>query len=63
MRLLRHTAWFPLLRKDLTELAQRRRTYIMRVIYAVVLFGCFLVYFHEVLSEASSSASSCSCRR
>jgi ABC-type transport system involved in multi-copper enzyme maturation permease subunit len=31
----------PLLRKELTETAARRRTYILRVIYALTLFGIF----------------------
>jgi ABC-type transport system involved in multi-copper enzyme maturation permease subunit len=32
---------FPLLAKELTETAARRRTYVLRVVYAVVLYGVF----------------------
>ena len=58
MRLLRHMALFPLLRKDLTELAQRRRTYVLRVLYAVLLFVCFLLAFKTALSNAGPGATS-----
>ena len=31
--------WFPLLSKELIELANRRRTYVVRFLYTAVLFG------------------------
>jgi ABC-type transport system involved in multi-copper enzyme maturation permease subunit len=38
----------PLLAKDLVETANRRRTYILRVVYAVLLYGfTFLAYLEE----------------
>ena len=37
---------FPLLVKELVEQSARRRTYIVRVIYAVLLFVAFAIYFY-----------------
>jgi len=51
MRLLPRTAPLPLLARDLTELAARRRTYVMRMLYAAGLFLCFMVFFHEAVSD------------
>jgi len=41
----------PLLAKDLAEQALRRRTYVLRVIYAALLFGCFFLAFYDRLGE------------
>src|SRR5687767_11489118 len=43
MRFARLRRWcsFPLLAKELTEAAARRRTFILRVVYVVLLYGCF----------------------
>jgi len=46
---------FPLLVKELTELAARRRTYIIRVAYAVLLFvGAILMFSDIVFSRYTS---------
>lgn len=37
----------PLLGKELVELAARRRTYVVRVVYAVLLFGLFALVFYN----------------
>ena len=47
-----HLDW-PLLGKELLEQAARRQMYIMRVIYAFVLFGAFCFYYVRHLSEGS----------
>lgn len=45
----------PLLAKELVEQAARRRTYIVRVAYAALLFLAFALYFHsEVPRQAGS---------
>lgn len=44
-----HLDW-PLLGKELLEQAARKQLYIMRVVYAVVLFGAFCVYYVRHLS-------------
>ncbi|WP_437203760.1 ABC transporter permease [Planctomicrobium sp. SH664] len=43
------TTWFPLLQKELIEQSNRRRTYIVRFLYAAALFGCglLILYGHE----------------
>ncbi len=51
MKGLLHSAPFPLLGKDLVEQAARRRTYVVRVVYAVLLFLCFLLFFYEMASS------------
>lgn len=51
MRFLPRTAPLPLLARDLTELGARRRTYVVRVLYAAGLFFCFLVFFHEAIGS------------
>lgn len=43
---------FPLLGKDLTELAARRRTYSLRLINAAILFCIFLVMLYEMQRSA-----------
>ena len=44
---------FPLLLKELTEAANRRRTYVLRIVYAVLLYGVFaLVVPKEAWEEA-----------
>src|SRR5258708_6076433 len=40
----------PLLVKELSEAAARRRTYVLRVVYAVALYGIFAVCFAENFS-------------
>jgi len=37
---------FPLLGKELSEAAQRRRTYVVRFIYTAILFGCGLLILY-----------------
>ena len=44
---------FPLLAKELTELAARRRTYLTRVVYALLLFGFFVALNEATLRRAS----------
>ncbi len=46
---LRHG--LPVLAKDLTELAARKRTYIVRTIYALLLFGAFALFFMSEVSR------------
>ncbi len=45
-RRLRPAAWFPLLARELTEQAGRRRTYIIRFLYGALLFGGGLVILY-----------------
>ena len=45
----------PLLTKELTEIAARRRTYITRVVYALLLFGFFVGINESSLRQASSN--------
>jgi ABC-type transport system involved in multi-copper enzyme maturation permease subunit len=40
---------FPLLAKELTELAARKRTYVVRVLYALALFTMFGFFLHETM--------------
>lgn len=47
-----HLDW-PLLGKELLEQSARRQMYVMRVIYALVLFGAFCFYYIRHLSEGS----------
>ena len=47
---------FPLLSRELTEQAARRRTYILRVIYAVVLYGFTLWVFWSKLGSWSDQS-------
>ncbi len=51
----RPTIGFPLLVKELTEAAARRRTYLVRVGYALLLFvGAFLMFFGNIFSRQTS---------
>ena len=43
----RRRAGFPLLAKELAEQAARRRTYIVRILYAVLLFLIFAVFLRK----------------
>lgn len=43
---------FPLLRKELTEQAARTRTYVVRLLYALVLFLIFCLLFRSQLQRA-----------
>jgi ABC-type transport system involved in multi-copper enzyme maturation permease subunit len=45
----------PLLGKELIEQAARKRTYIIRVAYATILFLSASLFFYEILSAASAS--------
>lgn len=47
MRLIPSSFGFPLLGKELLEQAARRRTYIIRVVYASVLFFLFAMFAYE----------------
>jgi ABC-type transport system involved in multi-copper enzyme maturation permease subunit len=48
-------AGLPLLAKELTEQAARRRTFVIRVAYATILFLMASLFFHEILSVAANS--------
>ncbi|MHC4506997.1 MAG: ABC transporter permease, partial [Planctomycetota bacterium] len=55
MKRLARIPGLPLLVKELVEQAARRRTYIVRVVYAVLLFAAFAVFFHgEVATRGMS---------
>lgn len=45
----------PLLAKDLIELSSRRRTYVLRVVYALVLFGSALWVYGDVVGGGAGS--------
>ncbi len=49
---------FPLLSKELIEQAARKRTYLVRVIYAVMLFGGFLIFFQDRLAPSVATVTS-----
>ena len=42
---------WPLLGKELLEQAARKQMYVIRVTYALVLFGAFCVYYTRHLAE------------
>src|SRR5262245_58230026 len=42
---------WPLLGKELLEQSARKQMYIVRVIYAVMLFGAFCIYYFRNMSE------------
>ena len=48
-----NTFSLPLLTKELTEIAARRRTYITRVVYALLLFGFFVAINESTLRRAA----------
>ncbi|NLW50096.1 MAG: ABC transporter permease subunit [Candidatus Brocadiaceae bacterium] len=56
MKALRLRAPFPLLRKDLAEQAARRRTYVLRVAYAVLLAGAFALVYHSAARARGGNA-------
>src|SRR5579859_1728420 len=45
----------PLLGKELIEQAARKRTYIVRVLYALLLFFVAYLYFYETLQSGATS--------
>ena len=45
----------PLLAKELTEQAARKRTYVIRVVYAAILFLMASLFFYQTLQFATSS--------
>lgn len=45
----------PLLAKELTEQAARRRTYVLRVLYAILLFTASFLMFYEILRVGTAS--------
>jgi len=47
-----HLDW-PLLGKELLEQSARKQMYVIRVVYAVVLFGAFCFYYARYLAEGS----------
>jgi len=49
---------FPLLAKELAEQAARRRTYIVRAIYAALLFGIFLIQTNRYFDDPALLAAS-----
>ena len=55
MRLPRLKPLFPVLRKDLTEAASQKRTYVLRVLYALTLFAFFAFFFAEEAQRWSSN--------
>lgn len=50
-KLLRWRLDWPLLGKELLEQAARKQMYVIRVVYALVLFGAFCVYYTRHLAE------------
>ena len=55
--LLRSLFSYPLLARELTERAARRRTYAGRVAYGVVLYAMFLFALHRVIGNAAGDPS------
>ena len=55
MQFTKHIANFslPLLAKELIEQAARKRTYIVRVVYAVLLFFTAFLFFNDLRSGAA----------
>ena len=56
-RILHHIAHsgLPLLAKELTEQAARKRTFVIRVVYATMLFLMASLFFYQALSVAANS--------
>jgi ABC-type transport system involved in multi-copper enzyme maturation permease subunit len=52
MTLLNTIFRYPLLSRELTQRAARPRTYFVRVVYGLVLYGLFLAALHQVLSKS-----------
>ena len=45
----------PLLRRELIELANRKRTYVIRVVGAIAILLCVLVYYGKAIAERQST--------
>lgn len=45
----------PLLRKELVEAANRRRTYVIRTVYAVLLFVAALLFLYDMLDDSTGN--------
>lgn len=56
MSVLRFIPELPLLRRELTELSARRRTYVIRFIGAVILLGWFVVVLDRAISATVGTA-------
>jgi ABC-type transport system involved in multi-copper enzyme maturation permease subunit len=56
MKLARPRIGLPLLTKELLEQAARRRTYVIRVLYAVLLFLLAFLMFYDILDRQTQSA-------
>ena len=52
---LRRRTTLPLLTKELVEMAARKRTYVLRVVYAVLLFLVFGAMLYAMLDQAGAS--------
>ena len=52
MSLWPQTVWFPMLRKELVERAARKRTFVVRLLYAVSFFGMFLFIYHSLFERS-----------
>ena len=50
------TSLFPLLTRELTEQAARKRTFVLRAIYAVILYGCTFFTLWEEMSRWSNQS-------
>lgn len=55
---LRQRVTLPLLTKELVEMAARRRTYVMRVVYAALLFLVFGAMLYSLVDQAGASPTS-----
>ncbi len=55
MKWLPKSLSLPLLAKELVEQAARRRTYVVRVAYAALLFLAFAIYFHSEVPRRAGS--------
>ena len=55
MSILRLIPELPLLRRELTELSNRRRTYIIRFVGAVVVLSVVMVLFQRQISLIAGS--------
>ena len=56
MSILRFIPELPLLRRELTELSNRRRTYIIRFVGAVVVLSVVMVLFQRQISLIGTGA-------
>lgn len=55
MRLIPLSLGLPLLKKELAEQANRRRTYVIRVVYASLLYLGFVLFYWEWMSSARNN--------